>query len=212
VTGGSGGVPNAGGAGGVGGATPPCVPGDTYELSDDFEDGVYAAAWQEYQFGSATAAESGGTLKLEVAETFGFGNWAGVRGGVANLRGCSILVRAVEVPPTEVLAYLGFNTPAGSDGVAIAANDGQISFCQTIGGIPDCQTQSHEPAQVWWRIREAQNQIYFETSAEGRVWAIRRQLDAPAWVEAGEPEIGAGTAGNVDITRAAELDDFNRPP
>jgi hypothetical protein len=199
-------------AGGAGGAAPPCAPGNTYQLSDDFEDGVYAAGWEEFESGSAIAAETVGTLHVEVAETAGFGNWAGVRGAVSNLRGCRILVRAVEVPSSEALAYLGFNMPDSSDGVAIAANDGGIFFCVTNLATPDCEMQSHDAAHVWWQIREDQDQVYFETSTDGRVWGIRRQIDAPDWVDAGEPEIGAGTQYGLPATRQAALDDFNRPP
>jgi hypothetical protein len=104
------------------------VPGDTYKLTDDFKDGMYAPAWEEHQYGIATAEETGGRLHIELPRTGGFDNWADIRAGVANLRGCSILVRAAELPSEDARASLGFNTPGGNGGVAIVANDGGISL------------------------------------------------------------------------------------
>jgi hypothetical protein len=72
--------------------------------------------------------------------------------------------------------------------------------------------QNHDASQVWWRILEAQDRVSFETSADGSVWALRRQIDTPSWVEAGEPELGAGREGDVYASRAAQFDDYNRPP
>jgi hypothetical protein len=216
--GGGGRGPGSGGAatGGAGGAAPPCQPGDTYTLTDDFEDGSTDPTWVPYQTGiGAACMEAGGRLQLTSGYSLGgYLNYAGYRAAAPyDLVGCAFLVHAVTLPLDDVQAFLAFGINDFGDAVAIGADQGTISFCVTTLMVSDCTNEAHLGAgDDWWRIQETGGTLHLQTSADGAIWVTRRELPTPVYATAGDVEIGIGSRDPVDGSYDAALDDFNLPP
>jgi len=199
--------------GGTGGVTVKCAPGNSDQFEDAFDDNV-PTGWMNYASGSASIEETQGELRMHVSDTLGVGNFAGyLTIDPLDLRGCSILLRAVALPADDVQAYIGFGDQSSDNSVAIGADAGTISFCVAALGVQECEDQAHVATDVWWRIRTDSTSLFMETSADGAVWAIRRTLSPlPDYVASAYANIGAGSQDPVQGSYDATLDDFNLPP
>jgi len=67
-------------------------------------------------------------------------------------------------------------------------------------------------AERWWRLRELDGTLYFETSPDGTTFATRGSMPDPGSLDDVHPDIGAGTYKNVASPGAAAFRCFNSAP
>jgi hypothetical protein len=191
------------------------MPGNSYALTDNFDDGVVAAAWTAGVTGlGASSFEGTGQLHFASGDSAGAGNdYAVYVAGPLDLRGCYVLVHAAELPINDAQVFMSFGINQFGDAVAIGADQGAISFCVATAGTPDCDDVPHMGGgDDWWRIREEGGTLKLETSPEGTTWTPRVQMPAPGYVDAGYVELGMGSPDPVELNYTGALDDFNLPP
>jgi hypothetical protein len=201
-------------AGGSGGGMRACNPGNADQFVDDFQDGV-ATGWVTYASGSASVQEAQGKLKLHASDTTGIGNYAGYTSAAAfDLRGCRVIIHALDVPDEDVKAYFGFGDSGFANAVAIGADAETISFCNSVAGVADCVDEPHTLADdAWWRVRADATELLLETSPDALQWTVRRTITPlPAYVSSGYVDVGAGSSAPVEGSHDAAFDDFNQPP
>ncbi|MFE9309522.1 hypothetical protein ACFYM5_17755 [Streptomyces sp. NPDC006706] len=155
------------------------------QLGDDFDDGrVDQALWPNSYGG---VVEQGGVVRIPVSTAADAGlqsvrQWT--------LKGSRLTAKLVTVPKaggsSNAAASMWVNsTTAGTrigwrydalTGVLAAMN--QTAY---FDGTPTSFTYSPID-HAWLRVRESAGTVYWETSADGFGWTVRRTLAAPAWV------------------------------
>lgn len=129
----------------------------------------------------------------------------------------SLSAKMVSVPAsasndrsTSLRIYL----PDTNSQFAIIVESGNIIYrCVLDGVLTDVAVPFDPAVHVWWRLREAEGSVYWDTSVDGQTWAVRRTSPhglssatlARAWPIL---ECGSFTAGST----AAIVDNVNAPP
>jgi hypothetical protein len=209
-TGGAGGTSStsSGGAGGDCGSFD--HPG-TSSLVDRFEDGVPGSAWMT--LGGCPPLETGGqVIFAPPANAMDFCWYAST--DVFHLTCDTLTVKVTDVTasvlgvqtfiylvPTDGLIPLNLLLEAGSFRLAPDEGPGEIAIPQPYDPVAD----------VWWRLRESQGTLYFETSPDGLAWVVRGSGASPIPLDALQIRFGAGTYQLVGAPGEAHFACYNAP-
>jgi hypothetical protein len=182
---------------------------------DDFDDGNPATFWEIVAPSGAFVSESGGTLNVTFPASIGAPFFAGYRLTQAlDLTACSVLVRVDEVPPDahSVSAMLAvFFAP--DDYAEIIKTNGNIHFQYFIGGSQTyLGSEDYDPVEhLWWRFRHASGVLSWETSSDGKQWALKAAAPLPAGLT-GLRLGGSAFLIENGVSGGVKLDDFGIPP
>jgi hypothetical protein len=93
-------------------------------------------------------------------------------------------------------------------------NSQDIQLLQEAGGFTgSIEAGSYDAAaDAWWRLREQEGTIFFETAPDGLAWAERLRIATPFSLDHVEVGIGAGTYLQVSNPGQARFHCFNVPP
>jgi hypothetical protein len=182
------------------------------DLTDDFTDPAMSPAWEfREEQPSCGAAESGGQLVITLSTADATCDYHTAR--QYDLRGSSVTARLSALPPDAGGLYqLGALLGPGED-IEIGYEADNLYLELDVGAAPDVVAEVFEPGHTWWRLREEDGTVSWETSANGQSWTTRRSAPTPP-VGVGAVKLRLqGTAGGVsgsgDIT--GSFDDFNLP-
>ncbi len=217
--GGSGGsVEPAGGQGGQGGKRPaPCTVGDVDDLVDDFADGALLPNWRRWQDAAGMMEEVQGQLVLTLRAGNG-SNFAEVISQQRyDLTECGLAVELVVAPTQATNAPIATTLRVSRDEtnfLSIAVYSDRIYFSvRTQGNTTDVQDVAFDAEQHrWWRVREGNGSVSFETSPDGSVWDLRLAGATPSWIDDVEIAIGGGTWAYIDAPGLAVFDNVNILP
>ena len=158
-------------------------------LVDDFNDNTIDAVKWPNTFGTCT--ETGGRARVPC--TAGFNAYSS--GLAYTLTGSMVYLQAFAPAgggaATEAWAQvLVKSSTSGTDlgfelRMATVASpfDELVMFSRTAFFDPAAVAITYDPvAHAWLRIRETAGTAYWETSADGLAWTVRRTLANPAWV------------------------------
>lgn len=184
-------------------------------MRDDFEDGMRSGQWmRSFEGQTGMLAEEGGQFVIHYVPNQEA--HAGLVSAYAyDLRGSSIVLEVPQVPAAEATAYVGIelNGPGGNN-VEMFVSEGNLKLAVEIDGnlqelsIIPYSAQQHR----WWKIREAENILYWETSPDGKTWKQELQMSPPpvpvsildieihggTW--AGFPDPGESRADNLNLS------------
>jgi hypothetical protein len=206
-----GGSAGAAGSSGTGGASGDCV----LPFKDDFEDGTPASFWQPISVGAAAVTETGGKLSITFPETIDTFTMAGYYlEQPLDLSSCSVLVRVDETPPSTVAAAASFLLFFdANDYVEFVKSGSTLHFQYFIGGQQfylGGQAYSQQ-LHLWWRFRHAAGILSWETSSNGKQWAVQAVTALPA-VFSGLRIGGNAYLNETGVTGSVKFDDFGIPP
>lgn len=193
-------------------SSPPTTPTNTpmNQLQDAFT-GTTIDATKWSTFGTAAQTTQNGTLN--VAPT---ANAPGYFGIVSkqnyDLTGSSLLADVSQTTgagaaETQLMAELDANNRA----VIMRSNNNLVARLSTNNVNSDTSVAYNATSMKWWRIREAGNTIYFETSPDSVTWTVRRQTAKTFDVTALKVRISVGTWANVAAPGTAKFDNLNLP-
>jgi len=145
-------------------------------LGDDFEDGVRGPPWFLIDDPGATSTETGGELVVQLAAGTG-----SVYGGYESrsfydMRGSWFDSRVVEVGGHDTIVEVRDYQDRSAQ---LVVEDGQIGAA--VFNVPNQGTRTSRPitgADAYWRIREQDGVMYWETSADRSTWNLLYQESA----------------------------------
>jgi len=196
------------------GRLPPECGGPT-TLQDDFGDGVRDRLWGYEYVSSGVTITEGSTDDLRIRPPSRVGDSFGAYGSTfaVDLRGSHVAVRVPRVlePHRNGRTFLEL-LRSDRQYLSIGVAGDQLVFSANDGTTPSGGSTMYAPETQWWRIREDDGNIHFETSPDASTWATHLTWPTPRWASAVWMEIGAGTTGYVEAPGEARFDDFNLDP
>lgn len=153
-------------------------------LGDDFDDNRISSSLWPNSYGGAT--EVGGRARVPLTPGVGAGylsarEWT--------LPGSQVTARLVTIPAANgssfaaASIYLNSTTSGTRLGWRYNAITGNLSAENQVG-FSDGSAVSLAYSgfsHAWLRIRETAGTVFWETSADGATWTVRRSLATPAW-------------------------------
>ncbi|MDJ1137930.1 hypothetical protein [Streptomyces iconiensis] len=183
-------------------------------LVDDFEDGTVDPVKWSGSYG--TYSETGG--RARVACDTGYSAVASAP--AYHLRDsharCRLYPPAAGGAVAEAWAQLLITTQTlGTDAVIEVNSVGGSLGIQMRSGYadPDAVSLPYDPvAHAWVQIRETAGSLYWETSADGLAWTVRRTDSSPAWVANGYLQVQLISHRDGGVADVAEYESFNITP
>jgi len=193
-----------------GDASPAAECGRASDLTDDFDDGATAAAWQATQTGGASYAESDGSALFELASQ--------QAGAAAYQTVCRYDLSDDEV----VIAVLPVGRKSGAtetffglfgDGGDLATmyeSDGTLHMTVITQGATTTTAVGFDAGtDLFWRIAGDGDEVGFYVSPDGQAWEKRGETAAPAELPQMRVSFGVRAEASSSGVRAARFDDYN---
>ena len=184
---------------------------DTTRDASKWKPGTLNAPTNETWDEQVTVVEQGGRLEItpRASETgkhyngyLSVDSW-----NATNARASVEVVQAAE-GAAETIFSLGVD---GNNWFRFAAQAGQLLLQTRVGGVDTLSSMAYDAAQHrWWRLRHdrREEQVIFETSADGAAWVPRRGVPRKLSLTALTVELGAGSASSVGAPGKAVFDNF----
>lgn len=193
-------------------APPPGVAG----IQDDFNDGVLASRWVTSQSGG-TVSESGGTLNLAPAANNGSVLLIAQSAEARSLRGSYVLAEVPQVIATSGNLGQRLEVKNGSDKLTWKVENGVLTASVKLSGTTSTKAQAtYSPtAHRWWRIRELDGVLYWDTSPDGLTWSQQASVatNSVFAIDAVTIQFYLETWGSgVASPGIAHFDNVNLPP
>lgn len=202
---------NSGGSGGSGGDCGSFDHPGTSSLVDRFEDGVPGSAWTPQ--GGCPPLETGGQVIFAPPANAMDYCWYSST-GLFHLTCDTLTVKVTDVT-ASVLGVQTFIYLIPTDGLIplnLLLEGGGFRLAPDSGpGEIDIPLPYDPVADLWWRLRESQGTLYFETSPDGLSWVVRGSGTSPISLNALQIRIGAGTHQLVGSPGEAHFDCYNAP-
>jgi hypothetical protein len=212
-----------GGIGGGGGTTSSttttssgamCGPFDhpgTSSLIDRFDDGMPGPAWSPLL--ACTFAETGGeVIFTPPANDTEFCWYSSVDVFHLTCDTLTVKVTGTTSPVLGVQTFIYLIPEDGSVPLNLLHEAGGFRLAPDSGsGEIDIPLPYDPVADVWWRLREAEGTLYFETSPDGVDFVVRGSGVSPIPLDALEIRIGAGTHLPLATPGEARFDCYNAP-
>lgn len=173
-------------------------------FADDFSTGVLADRW----FTTASCIEQVGGELVATPPSSGDYCFAWTRGD-HHLTCDSITVHVPEVtsPVLRVQTLIYVDSKTTGDRVNLLLEAGGFQLDSAFDSEP------HDPvADAWWRLREHDGDLYFETAPDGLTWRSRLSEPTPFSLDDVEIALGAGTYQAVTTPGRARFHCYNVPP
>jgi hypothetical protein len=188
-------------------------------FADDFADNARAPVWKlgtlntpASVFDAAVVvAEQGGRLEvtpLTNAAGKHYNGYVSVAGwNLTDARASVAVVRAA-----DGAAQTFFTLAADANNwLRFQVEAGRLNFQTRVGGAETSPSVAYVAAEHrFWRLRHERrdDQLFFETSADGAAWVARRTLARPFALTSLVVELGAGTAAKAPAPGKAAFDNF----
>jgi hypothetical protein len=190
-------------------STPPAS-----SFADDFTAALLAARWSTV---NSCIDQVGGELVASPPSTGLYCHAWTV--GRYHLQCNSVTVEVSEVTTSSLGAqtYLYVDTDETTgpefDGpeVFVLLEGGEFGF--TAAGIDYNTGTPYDPLlDRWWRVRETDGELFFETAPDGLAWATRVRVPTPTSLDDVSFALGAGTRQFVEQPGRGQFRCFNVPP
>lgn len=179
-------------------------------LRDDFDDGVLSSVLWPQSYGGPV--EQGGRARVPCTT-----GYAALRSASAYTLSWSQAAARVHPPAaggasTAACSLLVLSDVDGTDaGFLIDSAQGAMGVYLRVGYVDGgALFPAYDPvAHAWVRLREDAGSLYWETSPDGRAWAVMRTAASPDWVGRSDLSLlfeAHRDAGTADF---AELDSLN---
>jgi hypothetical protein len=197
-------------------AVPPAAPCNQVSLLAD----AFASSTRDPQWGRAYAGNGASTTQVNgrLRVVLPAGSTGSAYAGYLSSRYYDLRASRFQVAvPTMVSTashaqvLLQLHPAASSDdSLGFEQQHGTLRFYTRHAGIESSTTLPYDPAaHLHWQLREAGGIIFFETSADGSTWSVRRSVAAPFDVSLVSAELSAGVFQSESAPGFAELDDVN---
>ncbi len=143
--------------------------------------------------------------------------------GNANSRCWLVTAKAFDLAGSSAMTYVPAITSSEAgwsvflrgvtdnlDAFYIQYQDPNMVCAQVGGATPICKAYS--AADLYFRLRQAPGQLYFEASSDATTWATIAQVAAPFSVAATQFELGTATTTSFGGTLQLTIPDYNTPP
>lgn len=188
----------------------------TSSLRDDFADGMRGDQWlRSWEGQPGMLGENGGQFVIQYPPNIEA--YAGlVSASAFDLAGSSVVVEVLQAPATSVPAHtaITLNGPGDND-LDMFVEEGTLKLgAKTNGNYQDIATKSYSPIEHrWWRIREEDNTIYWETAPDGKTWTTQLERNpSPVPGTIFDIEFHAGVWSPTPMPGECRLDNLNLPP
>lgn len=190
-------------------------------ITDDFDDGLESVQWaRSWEDAPDMLTEESGQLVIHYPPNST--DEADLTSARAfDLTDSSVTVEWTAVPDasdeTHIAVELngpGDDDPADND-VEMHLSGGQLEFVIfKAGQYQQLGSLLYSPVDHrWWRIREASNTLFWETSPDGSAWTTRLQVSpVPVPIDVVEVEISGYTYGPQGSPKTSAFDNVNLPP
>jgi len=205
----------AGGSGGEGGASEPCGPGGVASLVDDFQmNGLNTVLWRVDAMAGAHIDATNPHLAIGIDLSVP-GVWRDGRifsKATYRLTDCSMHIEVVEVTDS-VDSHLWFAAESESavGSIEIAVSYGNLIFYYDDGGgqVGSTPIPYNPTTHRWWRIREQDDTVYFETASAAGPWITHDTRPSTVNVDEVTVTVGAGSEAEGGGTALSKADNVN---
>lgn len=184
-------------------------------LKDDFDDGVTSHMWHRSYFDGACQHVENGELVFSVPPD-GRGVCYYTSSSAFDLTADALTVKVPVTPDPATNASVFFDAYISGDvdrKLEFGLSKGQLFFREYVdqstkvfGDLP------FDPAQhLFWRLREAAGQVFWETSADGKTWKVGAQTEAPFPITALDVSLGFESGDARPFPVEARFDNLNIP-
>jgi glucose/arabinose dehydrogenase len=189
-------------------STPPATT-PVAQFTDTFTGTVIdAAKWQVV--GTAARTAQNGVLTVTPVAT-GTGTWGVKSQKTYDLTGSAVYVEVPQVTKANAAVDTQFMLELDSLNRLIIGR-GQSGFYlrHRVNGVNTNTNLTYDAtAMRWWRLREAGNQVFFETSPNGTTWTVRRTVAKAFSLNALKVTLQVTTGSAVSSPGAAKFDNLN---
>ncbi|MFT3772713.1 MAG: hypothetical protein QM820_45570 [Minicystis sp.] len=206
-----------GGDAGSGGAST-CGATGFADLADDFDDDMTGPLWSVYADNDAVVAEKNQHLEISVPNGgFGVGAYHSI-GGSRSLRGCQLSMEVVKPASMDegiqtFLILRDTKDPLDTDLDITQSGTRIILRVREKGVDMDPDLIDYDPVQHrFWRIREANGTVSFETAPAGGPWTVRHSAPTPEFVDRLQVNIGIAVHTGTTTGALAILDNVDKGP
>lgn len=181
-------------------------------FSDDFEDGITSRAWELFQNGACSGAESGGEVRFTMT---------GAGTSLCGYRSASGYDLSASSAYLDVPAITNYNPPVKfflrvvdiATGKTVEIGFvGSNDLVENATGIAAASTPYSGSADRWWRVREAGGMLFWESSSNGSTWTVKRNVMAPFAVTSVRVLIGCETDAAMASSISIGTPRFNLGP
>lgn len=182
-------------------------------FSDNFNDNsIDTAKWNNGSYGIGAISEAGGVAvaTCPVAGGTGGGVWA--TDNTYDLTNKEVKVKVPQVANTATNAKTALSLEIDSiNALQIVQRNGTLYFYRLVGGseIATASVAYNASTHLWWKIREYQGFIYWETSADNITWTTRATLQPPIVITGLRLILYAVTYQAETSPGSANFDDFS---
>jgi len=182
-------------------------------IRDNFDDVEIGPQWQVVADQDGDVIQQAGALVVAPAPASGSVGWSFVISSYAvNFDQDLVRVEVLEMVDTATDAsgfmsleldsgnWVGFEQRAG-DLVALIHIDGQRSVVASVPYSPD--------AHRWWQLREEGGSVYWETSADGKIWEEGGSKPTPGFAPFVRILLGAANSTSVNTPGQVRFDNLN---
>lgn len=182
-------------------------------LYDDFSTDI-ATSGRWFATDEATGVVTGGAMRLKPTSAYDSVSSAvgyDLRGSHFGLR---LVQNAAVGAGSNSISLYALVDSSNCAGFLITggrvAGQSTVYMRERVGGVNSDITFSYDPAtHVWFRVRESDGTVYWETSADGSVWAVRRSKVSSIDFRYTYCLLEAGYWASEAGTTYATIDDFN---
>jgi hypothetical protein len=206
---------SSGATGGSSGAGGTCAPGahpPISSLTDDFGDGTPAPAWSPHL--ACSPVETGGEVVFAIpADVMQFCWYQSVDTFRLTCDALTFAVLEATTPTQGVqtfvyLDYIDENLMPDTINLILEGGGFQLGRMSDMTSLP----KPYDPVQDrWWRLREAEGRLYFETSPDGKDFIDLGSIPDPAPLESVRVRFGAGAYQALPNPGTARFDCYNVP-
>jgi hypothetical protein len=199
-----------------GGGTPKQKYCPMSSLTDDFNNGMLGDQWlRSWEGQPGMLAEEGGQFVVKYPPNLEA--YAGLTSSYAfDLRGSAAVAEVPGTPASSVPAHVAMtlNGPGDND-IDMFVEEGTLKLgAKTNGNYQDLATMPYSALDHrWWRIRETDNTLYWETSPDGKAWTKRlEKTPPPVPMNVVDLEFHAGVWSPQAMPGECRVDNLNLPP
>jgi hypothetical protein len=112
----------------------------------------------------------------------------------------------------QTVIYVAPRGATTAQQLRVLLEGGEFSVDLEEGASIPLPDPTYDPGRdVWWRLREANGETYFETSFNGTEWSVRGHAPDPVSLDDVQISIGAGAYQQVASPGRARFDCYNMP-
>ena len=165
----------------------------TSTLVDDFNDAVPGPQFTGVQQGACSHAENAGAVRFTMTGAGPTSLCAYGSASAYDLRGSAVYIDIPAITTFYVPVRFFLRVIDASGRSAALAFVGTNQLSESADGLAPQLTAYASGTEGWWRLREAAGTLYWETSANGTLWVVKRQAPAPFPLDAVRVLIGCET-------------------